>query len=178
MDDPIIPIFCNPPIFCNTSRTFQVQLRICHGPKAASAEHLHLLRSLERLRQGPAVDTGLGAVEALTLGSKGNQGKPWESHLLKCPTLSRHIPKKSQNRPKSRYFRLVLVEFIQMHPLSSRSPRSFGWPGLLQRVERLRQGFAVAKGLGTFPAESAGCHSEVVLRGPVEFVDLTGYNML
>jgi len=62
--------------------------------------------------------------------------------------------------------------FGQVPPLSSRSPRSFGWPGLLQRVERLRQGFAVAKGLGTFPAESAGCHSEVALRWPVEFVDL------
>ena len=157
---------------------FQVQLRICHGPKAASAEHLHLLRSPERLRQGPAVDTGLGAVEALTLGTW--QGKPRETHLLKCPTYPQKIP-------KSRYFRLVLVEFIQMHPLlkpffgqvpplSSRSPRSFGRPGLLQRVERLRQGFAVAKGLGTFPAESAGCHSEVALRWPVEFVDLTGYS--
>ena len=86
---------------------FQVQLRICHGPKAASAEHLHLLRSPERLRQGPAVDTGLGAVEALTLGTW--QGKPRETHLLKCPTYPQKIP-------KSRYFRLVLVEFIQMHP--------------------------------------------------------------
>lgn len=74
---------------------FQVQLRICHAPKAASAEHLHLLRSPERLRQGPAVDTGLGAVEALTLGTW--QGKPretMEAHLLNCPD----IPKKSKNR--------------------------------------------------------------------------------
>ena len=75
---------------------FQVQLRICHAPKAASAEHLHLLRSPERLRQGPAVDTGLGAVEALTLGTW--QGKPRETMGSPSFKLSRHIPKKSKNR--------------------------------------------------------------------------------
>ena len=61
-------------------------------------------------------------------------------------------------------------------PFCSRSPRPFGRPGLLQRVERLRQGFAVAKGLGAFPAEPAGCHSEGALRWLVDFVDL--YNKI